>query len=208
MNPMSSKTPIGNRSTNQTETIFDLIDTPTRVHIGPHSFAYAVVSFTPSSIATYTCQFEASLDNTPAMNAVAKRNTSVGFELCGEGTLPRFSILKPSVRNQRGQTHMMFKRTCVGSEDSQLLVLANDGTLAAKLNFSLIGDKGQEAFRIRPFSSHGKQERLEGIVLKENSVDTGTGPSIASVIIQPGAQAVFEVHNFILYNHIYLNYPL
>jgi hydrocephalus-inducing protein len=186
-NAYSSKTPLGNRSTNPGEAIFDL--DPVRIHIAPHSYGYTTVSFTPSSIATYGCQFEATLENLPA-NMVKQR--SVGFELTGDGTLPRFSIVRPTVRNRTGQTLMLFKRTVVGNEDTQSLVLTNDGTLAAKVNFFLIDPDG--SFRIRPaaatasLSSAGsnKNERVDGVVMKDNG-------SVSSVIIQPGSQAAFQV---------------
>ena len=87
---------------------------------------------------------------------------------------------------------MLFKRTVVGNEDTQSLVLTNDGTLAAKVNFFLIDPDG--SFRIRPaaatasLSSAGsnKNERVDGVVMKDNG-------SVSSVIIQPGSQAAFQV---------------
>lgn len=122
------------------------------------------------------------LDNLPA-NMIKQR--SIGFEITGDGTLPRFSIVKPTVRNRKGQTLMLFKRTVVGGEDRQTLVLANEGTLAAKINFFLYDP--DSVFRIRPTSAN--KDRPEGVVMKED----GNAPSVVSVIIQPSSQVAFQV---------------
>jgi hydrocephalus-inducing protein len=147
---------------------------PARCQIMPHSYAYATVSFTPNAMQSYATYFEAQLEN--VSNSL--KNKSVHFEIQGEGNLPRFSILKPALKNKRGQALMIFKRCIMNHVDSQLLVLSNDGTLAAKVNFFLSDpDKG---FKIRPVQE-------DGIVL--NTSDN----TISSCIIQPGAQAQFHV---------------
>lgn len=82
---------------------------------------------------------------------------------------------------------MLFKRTVVGGENKQLLVLANEGTLAAKINFFLYDP--DSAFKIQPVASATKEDPYEGIVIKED----GNTSLVASVIIQPGSQSSFQV---------------
>lgn len=177
---LSTKTPIGNRSNNiAAEATFEL--DPLRLHIAPHSYSYTTVTFTPASISTYTCQFEATLENIPS----TVKQRSIGFDLTGDGTLPRFSVIKPTLRNKKGQTLILFKRTVVGGEDRQQLVLSNDGTLAAKVNFFLYDP--DVAFKVKPANI---KHNLDGIVVKESSMGDG---SVASVIIQPSCQVAFQV---------------
>lgn len=150
------------------------------------------MTFTPVSIASYNCQFEATIENLPT-NITKQR--SIGFEITGEGTLPRFSILKPNIRNRKGQSLMLFKKTVVGSEDKQMLVLANDGSLAAKINFFL--SDPDSVFKIRPWHAQTNEDHYEGVVIKED----GKTSLVASVIIQPGSQASFQVILYIHFNN-------
>lgn len=55
------------------------------------------------------------------------------FEVSGEGTLPRISIAKPTVRNKKGQPLLLFKRILVGQSQTLPLVIRNDGTLPSKV---------------------------------------------------------------------------
>lgn len=153
---------------------------PQRAQIMAHSYIYAVVSFTPSSMTSYSTNFEAMLENVP--NSL--KNKTIQFEITGEGNLPRFSIIKPALKNKRGQALMLFKRCIVNHSDSQLLTLSNDGTLATKVNFFL--SDPESAFRIRP-----SQPDQQGIVLSSSSEQSLQ--NISSVIIQPGTQATFLV---------------
>lgn len=167
-NKMGSKTVI--------DSIFEL--EPQRVHIAAHSFAYATVSFTPTSISSYATILEAMLENIPT----SLKNRTVSFEINGEGNLPRFNILKPVLRNKKGQTLMLFKRCVINHSDSQLLVLNNDGSLPVKVNFFFYDP--DSAFKIKPASKNN----LEGLVLKDNEPN-----SVSSAIIQPNGQVSFQV---------------
>ncbi len=158
----------------QVETTFEL--EPLRSQIAPHSFAFASVTFTPAAMTSYSTVFEATLENTP--NNI--KNKALTFEICGDGNLPRFNILKPSLRNKKGQTLMIFKRCVVEHSDTQLLVLNNDGSLPSKVNFYL--NDPDSAFKIKPTIKSNN-----GVVVKENE-DT-----VSSVIIQPGENISFTV---------------
>lgn len=152
------------------------------MQILPHSFTYATVSFTPPSISNYNIFLEAVLENVPS----SVKNRSIFFEISGDGNLPRFTVVKPTVRNKKGQALMLFKRSVVNHSDTQQLVFSNDGTLATKINFHLYDP--DSAFKIRPFiKDQDKSSATSGFVIKENK------DSISSVIIQPGTQVHFKV---------------
>jgi hydrocephalus-inducing protein len=125
---------------------------------------------------------EAVLENVPS----SVKNRSIFFEISGDGNLPRFTVVKPTIRNKKGQTLMLFKRSVVNHSDTQQLVFSNDGTLATKINFHLYDP--DSAFKIRPFiKDQDKESATSGIVIKENK------ENISSVIIQPGTQVYFKV---------------
>jgi hydrocephalus-inducing protein len=152
------------------------------VQILPHSFTYVTVSFTPPSISNYNIFLEAVLENVPS----SVKNRSIFFEISGDGNLPRFTVVKPTVRNKKGQALMLFKRSVVNHSDTQQLVFSNDGTLATKINFHFYDP--DSAFKIRPFiKDQDKSAATSGFVIKENK------DSISSVIIQPGTQVHFKV---------------
>lgn len=112
-----------------TDSIFEV--EPARAQIAPFCHTYATVSFTPTSMNSYNTFFEAILENMPS----AVKNKTINFEIYGDGNLPRFSIIKPTLRNKKGQALMLFKRSIVNHSDTQQLVLSNDGNLATKVNF-------------------------------------------------------------------------
>ena len=87
--------------------------------------------------------------------------------------------------NKKGQSMMLFKRTVVNGSDCQQLVLGNDGSLPAKVNFFLYDPDG--AFKLRPTVIGGNKAWEAGIVFNANN-DT-----VSSVIIQPNSQISFNV---------------
>lgn len=64
------------------------------------------------------------------------------FELAGDGNLPRISILKPSVRNKKGQPLLLFKKNLIGQTQGLPLVILNDGTLPSKVDIDLVDPDG------------------------------------------------------------------
>jgi hydrocephalus-inducing protein len=136
------------------------------------------VSFNPTSMTSYSTYLEANLENTP--NSIKPK--PVTFEIIGEGNLPRFTIVKPSLRNKKGQSLMLFKRCVVKTNDTQQMVLLNEGTLATKVNFFLFDP--DMAFKFKALNAN---EKDSGIVMKEGE------DVISSVIIQPNTQVSFQV---------------
>ncbi len=51
----------------------------------------------------------------------------------GEGNLPRISIVKPSVRNKKGQPLLLFQRLLLGRAQTLPLLVTNEGTLTSKV---------------------------------------------------------------------------
>lgn len=158
------------------ETTFEV--EPQRVQIGPHSCAYATISFNPMAMQNYNAYFEATLENMP----VTAKHRAIAFEVTGDGNLPRFTIQKPTLRNKKGQCLMLFKRTVVNKSDVQQLVLGNDGTLPAKINFYLYDP--DQAFKFKPLKEYNYDN---GIVFNASN-DT-----VSSVVIQPNTQIGFSV---------------
>jgi len=126
------------------ETTFEV--EPSRVQIAAYSAAYATISFNPAAMQNYTAYFEATLENMPA----TAKHRAIAFEVSGDGNLPRFTVLKPSLRNRKGQSLMLFKRTVVNFTDTQQIILGNDGSLPAKVNFYLFDP--DSAFILKPAS--------------------------------------------------------
>ena len=78
----------------------------------------------------FSAVFDASIDGIPLTLA---KGRSLTFELMGEGNLPRISIVKPVVRNKKGQPLALFKRILVGRQQRLTLQITNDGTLPSKV---------------------------------------------------------------------------
>jgi hydrocephalus-inducing protein len=147
---------------------------PSRSQIMPHSFIYAIVSFIPPAMSSYSTYLEASLENVP--NSL--KNKTIQFEINGDGNLPRFTIVKPALKNKRGQSLMLFNRCIVNHSDVQNLILSNDGTLPAKVNFFLHDPDG--GFRIKPLNLN-----QDGLVMNDQTV--------SSILVQPGTQVSLMV---------------
>ena len=82
------------------------------------------------SLQTYCATFDASIETSP-QNQPKGRNLT--FEVCGEGNLPHIVVVKPTLRNKRGQPVLVFQRCLVARAQTLPLVIANDGTLPCKV---------------------------------------------------------------------------
>ncbi len=105
-----------------------------RAQIPPYSNHYAVVSFTPTSMQSYSTIFDVNVDGQSKANKDTRIAPNFSFELHGEGHLPRVTILRPAIRNKKAQTMMIFNKLLLGRQAIQQLVLINDGVLPAKVN--------------------------------------------------------------------------
>ena len=107
---------------------------PARAQIPSHSHMYATVTFCPPSMQSFAALLEAAVEGVPANQA---KGRNLVFEVHGEGNLPRISIMKPSVRNKKGQPLLLFKRILLGRFQTLPLTIANEGSLPSKVGFQI-----------------------------------------------------------------------
>jgi hydrocephalus-inducing protein len=105
-----------------------------RVQIPAYSNHYAVVTFTPTAMQSYSTIFDVAVDGQSRANRDSRNALNLTFELHGEGHLPRVSILRPAIRNKKAQAMMIFHKLLIGRQATQELLLVNDGVLPAKVN--------------------------------------------------------------------------
>eukprot|EP00049_Salpingoeca_infusionum_P004740 m.82988 g.82988 ORF g.82988 m.82988 type:complete len:5086 (+) comp12709_c0_seq1:219-15476(+) len=104
---------------------------PSNLTIPSRDHQFVQLHFCPSTIQTFAAVFEAVVDNgDPTSN-------NVRFNVTGEGILPRVSITKPTTRTPDGLPLLQFPRTLVGGVRKQVLVLRNDGPIAAHVTVAL-----------------------------------------------------------------------
>lgn len=109
----------------------------TRAQIPAYSNHYAVVSFTPTSMQSYSAIFDVIVDGQSKTTKDARGVPNFTFELHGEGHLPRVMIVRPAVRNKKAQTMVLFNKLLIGRQAIQQFVLVNDGVLPAKVGEAL-----------------------------------------------------------------------
>ena len=55
------------------------------------------------------------------------------FDIVGEGTLPRVTVIRPTLYNQHGNPLLLFKRLLLGHSEKLPLILKNNGTIPAQV---------------------------------------------------------------------------
>jgi hydrocephalus-inducing protein len=127
------------RTTNKAQKVIEGFELDVhRVQIPAYSHHYAVVSFTPAAMQSYSVIFEVSVDGVPRGNRETRVAPNLSFEVHGEGHLPRVNIARPAVRNKKAQAMMLFNKLLLGRQATQTLLLLNDGVLPAKVNRSIL----------------------------------------------------------------------
>ncbi|GFS07093.1 hydrocephalus-inducing protein-like [Elysia marginata] len=174
--------PVTQKGAPRTPEVFDL--DPPRMQIPNHSHMYATITFTPPSMQAYSAIFEASIEGVTPNQA---RGKSLTFEVSGEGNLPRINVAKPTVRNKRGQPLLLFKRILIGRSESLPFELVNDGTLPSKVDLDLLDP--DSVFMLKPTLQ--TKEAIGDI--DYNNRETRRRPHTASVIVDPGERATFEM---------------
>jgi hydrocephalus-inducing protein len=117
-----------------------IVEPTHKVAIPPHSHIYATVTFKPGAIQTYYTLFEAVPDGT--------KGKGLSFDIQGEGNLPQVSLLKPTLRNPKGYTMLLFKRILRNRSQVLPLTLKNTGTIPATVLIETIS--GAQAFTVVP----------------------------------------------------------
>ncbi|XP_056381388.1 hydrocephalus-inducing protein homolog isoform X2 [Hyla sarda] len=178
--------PMSAKSSARISDIFEV--QPQRMSIPSHSHSYASVSFTPQSMQTYHCSFEASVEG---ISSVLSKSRNLTFDISGEGNLPRVTIVRPALCNKRGNPVLLFQRLLIGQSQQLPLVLKNEGSVPAKLNIDL--EEEGLAFNVKPkpnthciYPAWTETGQLE-------QFGAGHRAHTASLILHPGETAEFIV---------------
>ncbi|XP_048648423.1 hydrocephalus-inducing protein homolog isoform X1 [Marmota marmota marmota] len=174
--------PISNKVIARITDIFEV--EPNKMCVASRSHAFATVSFTPQTMQTYQCIFEATLDGLPSSLA---RNRGLIFDIVGEGTLPRVTVVRPVLYNQYGNPLLLFKRLLLGHSEKLPVILKNNGTVPAQLHVDLQDQLGIFSLKKRPNTSFI-------YIIEENKPnEKAKKPHMASLVVSPGDTAEFDV---------------
>ncbi|XP_032469168.1 hydrocephalus-inducing protein homolog [Phocoena sinus] len=174
--------PVSNKVFARIADIFEV--EPNKMCVASCSHAFATVSFTPQTMQTYQCIFEATVDGLPSNLA---KNQSLMFDIVGEGNLPRVTVVRPILYNQYGNPLLLFKRLLLGHSETLPLVLKNNGTIPAKLHVDLQDQVGV-------FSLKGKPSTSYIYIIEENKPQAKAKKAhTASLVVPPGDTAEFDV---------------
>ncbi|XP_021488188.2 hydrocephalus-inducing protein homolog [Meriones unguiculatus] len=174
--------PISNKAINRITDIFDV--EPNKMCIGSRSHAFATVLFMPQAMQTYQCIFEATLEGLPSTLA---RSRGLVFDIIGEGTLPRVTVIRPTLYNQHGNPLLLFKRLLLGHSEKLPLILKNNGTIPAQLHVDLRDQLGVFSLKGRPTTSYI-------YIMEENKPNEKAKKAhTASLVVSPGDSAEFDV---------------
>ncbi|XP_073420426.1 hydrocephalus-inducing protein homolog [Dendrobates tinctorius] len=178
--------PLSTKSVARISEIFEV--QPPRMSIPSHSHSYASVSFTPQSMQTYQCTFEATVEGIPSSLYKCRTLT---FDLAGEGSLPRVTVLRPALRNKQGNSVLLFQRLLIGQSQQLPLVLKNEGSVPAQLNIDLPEDRGAFSLKPKPNTQCIYPAWSETGHLEQSGA--GLHAHTTSLILRPGEAAEFEV---------------
>ncbi|XP_070253950.1 hydrocephalus-inducing protein homolog isoform X4 [Myotis yumanensis] len=174
--------PVSNKATSRIIDIFEV--EPNKMCIASRSHAFATVTFTPQTMQSYQCIFEATLDGMPSIQT---KNRSLTFDIVGEGTLPRVTIVRPILHNQYGNLLLLFKRLLLGHSEKLPLILKNNGNIPAQLHVDL-----QDQLEV--FSLKGRPTTSYIYIIEENKAHAKAKKAhTASLVVLPGETAEFDV---------------
>ncbi|XP_038663072.1 hydrocephalus-inducing protein homolog [Scyliorhinus canicula] len=156
--------PVSNKAAARIGDIFDVI--PTRMSIPSFDDKFAVVTFTPQTMQTYQCIFEAAAEATPGV----PKSKPLIFDIVGDGNLPRISVLQPLLRNKIGNPLLIYSRLLLGQKEKLPVVLRNDGTLPAQVSVNVSDTRGVFSLKecigtkcIYPKSKYIKEDNPEKV---------------------------------------------
>ncbi|XP_078720178.1 hydrocephalus-inducing protein homolog isoform X2 [Lampetra fluviatilis] len=159
---------------------------PARACVPSHSHMYAEVSFIPQAMQSYQCTFEANVEGLPSG---VLRTRGLIFDVCGEGTLPHVSVLRPALRCKQGAPLMLFQRLLLGRAQTLPLSLCNDSTLPAQINVDLLDETGAFKLKVKPGTKCLYPLDKE----EEANEEPAKRAHAASLVIRPGESADLEV---------------
>ncbi|KAJ3596852.1 hypothetical protein NHX12_003252 [Muraenolepis orangiensis] len=117
---------------------------PVRLCVPSQSQSFVEVSFRPQTIQQYQA----------VMIAMVK-SKSLRFSLVGEGNLPSVSVTRPALRNSQGNPVLQFRRLLAGRRKTLLVVLQNDGSVAAEVHIDMLDTQGVFSIQSAPGDTTG-----------------------------------------------------
>uniref|UniRef100_A0A8C9LFZ1 HYDIN n=1 Tax=Pavo cristatus TaxID=9049 RepID=A0A8C9LFZ1_PAVCR len=126
---------------------------PVQMCVPSRSHAFATVTFTPQTMQSYQCTFE------------AYGRGILTFDISGEGNLPRVTVLRPVLHNKRGNPLLLFKKLLLGDSEKLPLVLQNCGIIPVQLLIDLLDEAGVFFLKARPTTHCIYQPHTASLVL-------------------------------------------
>ncbi|XP_067327017.1 hydrocephalus-inducing protein homolog [Anolis sagrei] len=135
--PISAKSPV------RISDVFEIH--PVRMCIPSRSHAFATLTFSPQTMQSYHCIFEASIDAPPSVSSKSKH---LHFEVVGDGNLPQVTVVRPVLRNKKGAPLLLFRRLLLGHTETLPLLIKNSGSTLVQLYLDVTDE--HSAFRLKP----------------------------------------------------------
>ncbi|KAM9374294.1 hydrocephalus-inducing protein homolog [Phaethornis superciliosus] len=184
-NVVLSIKPIPNKPISRLSEVFEV--DPVKMCVPSHSHVFATVIFTPQAMQNYQCTFEASLDIQASSAATGAQILT--FEISGDGNLPQVTVLRPILRNKRGNPLLLFKKLLLGYSEKLPLVLQNPGIIPVQLIIDLLDEGGVFFLKARP-TTHCIYQTVG---TKKDSPGGGRKPHTASLVLHHKELAEFDV---------------
>ncbi|XP_062817752.1 hydrocephalus-inducing protein homolog isoform X1 [Anolis carolinensis] len=177
--PISAKSPV------RIADVFDIH--PVRMCIPSRSYAFATLNFSPQTMQSYHCIFEASVD---APASVSSKSKHLLFEVSGDGNLPQVTVVRPVLRNKKGAPLLLFRRLLLGHTEMLPLLIKNSGNIPVQLYLDVSDENS--AFSLKPTST--TQCTYMNYKTEEHGPSEGARkPHTASLFLPIEESAEFEV---------------
>jgi len=132
----------------------------------------------PSLYQLYSGQFEATVDGPPMA-----RSRVLTFEIQGEGSLPQVTVMRPTVRNNKGIPLLLYKRLLIGKTQTLPLVLKNEGNITATAILDVVS--GSKSFSVTAPSMEETPATVPSLTTQTSSL---------TMDINVGKEACFSVN--------------
>ncbi|XP_033896012.3 hydrocephalus-inducing protein-like [Acipenser ruthenus] len=177
--------PVSSKAAARITEVFEV--EPTRMCVPSHSHSFAVVTFSPQTMQNYQCIFEAAVEGFTSSGSPYKTK-SLMFDIAGDGNLPRVTVLRPSLRNKKGNPLLLFRRLLLGCSEKLPLLLKNDSNVPAQVNIDLLDEHGAFTLQATP-NTHctyiSQSSKEDDRIVSERNAHT------SSLVMSPGQSAEF-----------------
>ncbi|RXM33054.1 Hydrocephalus-inducing protein [Acipenser ruthenus] len=179
--------PVSSKAAARITEVFEV--EPTRMCVPSHSHSFAVVTFSPQTMQNYQCIFEAAVEGFTSSGSPTKTK-SLMFDIAGDGNLPRVTVLRPSLRNKKGNPLLLFRRLLLGCSEKLPLLLKNDSNVPAQVNIDLLDEHGAFTLQAAPNThcTYISQSRKE-----DDNIVSGRNAHTSSLNLSPGQSAEFAL---------------